>query len=1163
MNDFKAFSFLGCNSMELNQLWDKNPVYIQFLQDFHEKKSKQLNLKGLQGSAVSFFISSLILKGKLSSPLLFLANDTKSALHFFQDIVSFTGLQENSQLFIFPSFEVLPYDDVTRDNRIMEQRMKVLSALTLMLEDTSDKQYKSPNPLIIVSNYRAVLTRMISCRDFCKQYWKLKISERLLPEDFLNYLVHQGYQSSYLIEYQGQFSQRGGIIDFFPFTEENPIRIELNGDKIESIRFFDLESQRSINKVDKIDLIPQKELSNLTNNNRSEASSFFDYLPLETDIMIQQYSEFEKKVKEVEKESQKCYQEKQQNEVRELFPPEYYYLNWTQITNLLYQKKQLIFLGMEHWEEKEENTDKRDWIKEYEINSGLSRNYFGQLDLFFEDIKQWQKEKQNILVLTGNKGRAMRMAEIFVDRAIVNYQMMPLIEAEFQPGTVCLSYGQVNYGFSIPSLNLSVITDQEIFGRERDKSYRNKKIQGKPFYRIDELKTGDYVVHIQHGIGRYAGIQSKEREGVSKDYILIKYASDDELYVPVDQLNLVHKYIGVGGQPPKLYRLGGSSWKRVKKRVKASIQKIARDLFELYKKRKNIKGFSFSADSVWQQELEMAFPFEETPDQGKALLDVKKDMESTQPMERLICGDVGYGKTEVAIRAAFKAVMDSKQVAVLAPTTILTQQHWENFTERMKPFPVKIEMLSRFKSKKEQQEIIADLKKGKIDIVIGTHRLVQQDIVFHDLGLLVVDEEQRFGVIHKERIKKLKEQVDSLTLTATPIPRTLYFSLIGVREMSIINTPPELRLPIITSLREKTEGIISEAIRREIKRGGQVYYVHNCVQDIDFTAGQLKRIVPEARIVSAHGQMPEEQLENIMVDFLNRKYDILVCTTIIEIGLDIPNVNTIIIDEAQQFGLAQLYQLRGRVGRADRRAYAYLLYPSKGILTDNAKKRLQAIKEFSDLGSGFRLAMRDLEIRGAGNLLGKEQHGFVSEIGFNFYCQLLEDSIHELKQIESGEIREYKKEPEIEVNLDSYIPDYYISDSEKRVAYYQKLSQVKTERELIDIGRELRDIYGFHPQEVENLLAVIGIKLRLTQLGVTQIRITPRYFSFRYESGASIGNKLKKIVAANPNIRHYKKGSYYEIKILSESDNESVSHRSKHIVLQSSRFLDKAFPHTD
>jgi transcription-repair coupling factor (superfamily II helicase) len=1141
--------------MKLIKMWNNNSVYRDILQNFCKGKNKQFNLNGFQGSAKSFFISSLVNEQKKNIPFFCIMPDRESALHFYQDLVSFTGLQENKNIFIFPSFEILPYEDITRDNRIIEQRMKVLSFLALLKTNNSFKETDSKYPLIIVSNYRAILSKIMPVEDFNKQYKKLKIQDQLLPEEFLNYLLEQGYQNSYMIEYPGQFSQRGGIIDIFPFTEENPIRIELNGDRIESIRFFDLESQRSVSRVKEISLLPQKELQYLSNSKKqNEAGSFFDYLPSETNVIIQQYSELKNSIKEYEKEIQASYLTKLQNETKDILPPDYYYLNWKQVEDLTYQKRQLIIFDS-LLERSKRNCCEEAAAENYKIETTLARNYYGQLDLFLKDLQQWREEKQNILIITGNKGRALRLAEIFADRDIYGYQLAPLREADLNHDSICLSYGQVNYGFSIPSVSLIVITDQEIFGRERDKDYHTRKTQGKSFHHIDELTIGDYVVHIQHGIGRYAGIYQRKRDGVNKDYILIKYAKDDELYVPVDQLNLVHKYIGVGGQPPKLYRLGGSSWKRVKKRVKASIQKTARELFELYKNRKAIRGFSFSGDSVWQQELEMAFPFEETPDQGKAMLDVKRDMESNEPMERLICGDVGYGKTEIAIRAAFKAVMDSKQVAVLAPTTILTQQHWENFSERMKPFPIKIEMLSRFKSKKEQQAIIADLKSGKIDIIIGTHRLVQNDIVFNDLGLLVVDEEQRFGVVHKERIKKLKEQVDSLTLTATPIPRTLYFSLIGVREMSLMNTPPELRLPIITYLKEKKEGIIREAIRREIERGGQVYFVHNRVENIDNVAYKLKKIVPEAQIIMAHGQMPEEELENIMIDFFNKKYNVLVCTTIIEIGLDIPNVNTIIIDDAHKFGLAQLYQLRGRVGRSERRAYAYLLYPSQNILTDNAKKRLQAIREFSDLGSGFRLAMRDLEIRGTGNLLGKKQHGFVSEIGFNFYCQLLEDNIDKLKQIDSGEIREQKKELEMDVKLDSYIPEHYIFDSENRVSYYQKLSQVETESELLDISKGLKDIYGQYPQEVKNLLDIVALKLKLEKEGVKQAKITPNYLYLKYEPNSSLEKGLSKINQNEFSVMHYKKGYHNVVKLYSGSSNKNLQ-SDMNILDESHRFLD-------
>ena len=1146
--------------MKLNELWNNNRAYRELLQNFSQEKSNKLIVKGLEGSAKSFFISSLSGEEKNNTTFLYLAQDRESALHFYQDVVNFTGLQENKNIFIFPSYEVLPYENISRDSRIIEQRMKVLSLLALLQDNSASEKAGNGHPLIIVSNYKAILSRIMPVKDFNRQYKKLKVQDWLLPEEFINFLLEQDYQSSSMIEYPGQYSRRGGIIDIFPFTEENPIRIELNGNYVESIRFFDLESQRSINRVSEISLLPQKEINNLSYNNKKDSltSSFFDYLPADTNIIIQQYPAFENRIKEYEKEIHSSYLNKIQDNPQKISPPDFYYLKWNQLKRVIYQKKHLIILDSLP-ENKKQDYFEEFALKEYKIDTILARNYYGQLDLFFKDLEQWVREKQNILILTSNKGRAMRLAEIFADRDIYNYKLTPLIDTQISPDYICLSYGQVNYGFSIPSLKFILITDQEIFGRERDKGYRAKKYRSRSFHHIDELKIGDYVVHIQHGIGRYAGIYPRKRDGVSKDYILIQYAEDDELYVPVDQLNLVHKYIGVGGQAPKLYRLGGSSWKRVKKRIKTSIQKTARELFELYKMRKEILGFSFSGDSVWQQELEMAFPFEETPDQWKALLDVKKDMESNEPMERLICGDVGYGKTEIAIRAAFKAVMDNKQVAVLAPTTILVQQHWENFCERMQPFPVKIEMLSRFKSKKEQQEIIADLKNGKIDIIIGTHRLVQGDIVFHDLGLLIVDEEQRFGVIHKERIKKLKEQIDSLTLTATPIPRTLYFSLIGVREMSLMNTPPELRLPIVTYLKEKNETIIQEAIRREVERGGQVYFVHNRVEDIDSVACKLKNIVPEARIITAHGQMPEEELENIMIDFFNRKYDVLVCTTIIEIGLDIPNVNTIIIDDAHKFGLAQLYQLRGRVGRSDRRAYAYLLYPSRAVLTENAEKRLQAIREFSDLGSGYRLAMRDLEIRGAGNLLGREQHGFVSEIGFNFYCQLLEDSIDKLKQIDSGKIKEHETELEMDVRLDTYIPEYYIFDSGNRVSYYQQLSQVKTESELSNISKGLKDIYGPYPREVQNLIDTVALKLKLQKEGIRQVRITPDYLALKYETGSPIKKRLDRINQDKFSFKNYKKGSHYELRLFLGSSNKEIGNNN--ILHESHRFLDRVLPH--
>lgn len=1144
--------------MKLNKFWNQYTDYNKFIQDFQSGFKKPLNIIGLDGSALSFFISSLILKRESKRVFLLLTNSLEDAQRCYQDLMSFTGWTENNHILIYPAIEVLPYEDLPYDTHIVKQRIRVLSALLHYRQADRAGKNDSLYPSVIISTYRAVLPKIIQYNKFLKQHLKLQRGGLLNIEFFLTYLLDQGYQSSEMVEVTGQFSQRGGIIDVFPYTEENPLRIELDGEKVASLRFFDLESQRSIKKIEEIELIPQIELNTESMEKEEEIGSLFDYLPDETNIFVTQFPEMERNIQDWEKEIKKSYLLKKE-EKGELLPPDYYYLSWLELKKLLAQKERLVTI--ESWLTPDSLSSAQIRDKDidshyaYQLEINPAEQYLGNIDLFLKALRKSSREKQNILILANNKVRALRLAEIFDDRGFSNFRMSALPEVELEPGQVCLSYGQMSNGFSIPVLNLAVITEQEIFGRQREKSYQPKRSQGKSFFQLDELKPGDYVVHVNHGIGRYEGIRPRITDGVRRDYLLIQYAADDELYVPVEQLSSIHKYIGVGGGIPKLHRLGGNLWRITKRRVKESIQKVALELFELYSRRKSVQGFSFSGDTVWQQELEMTFPFQETPDQEKAFQEVKSDMESPHPMERLICGDVGYGKTEIAIRAAFKAVMDNKQVAVLAPTTILVQQHWENFSERMKGFPVRIEMLSRFKSKKEQQEIIADLKKGNIDIIIGTHRLVQPDVTFKDLGLLVVDEEQRFGVIHKERIKNIKEQVDSLTLTATPIPRTLYLSLTGIREMSVINTPPELRLPIMTFFKTETDEVIREAIRRELERGGQVYYVHNRVEDIDSVAEKIRRLVPEAKVITAHGQMPEEQLENIMIDFINRESDVLVCTTIIEIGLDIPNVNTIIIDQAHQFGLSQLYQLRGRVGRSNRRAYAYLLYPSKKILTDNARKRLEAIREFSDLGSGFRLAMRDLEIRGAGNLLGKEQHGFVTEVGFNYYCQLLGESIGELLHPESAESSLREPEPEIEARLESLIPEYYIRSPEVRISYYQKLGQLKNEVELNDIEQELRDIYGPYPAEVENLLHIIALKLILKNQGVTNIRITPRSLLLKFPVGVPLERKIKKALnnSLEKNISCRQKGHHCELKLTVQRVGNSLP--ENHILKQSFSFL--------
>ncbi|TMB88167.1 MAG: transcription-repair coupling factor [Chloroflexi bacterium] len=684
------------------------------------------------------------------------------------------------------------------------------------------------------------------------------------------------------------------------------------------------------------------------------------------------------------------------------------------------------------------------------------------------------------------------MAEVLNDESILNEATIHVspgtnINTLPESGTLTLIQGQLVEGWESRSLALHIFTDTEIFGWSKRRSVqRRKPITPASF--LAEVNPGDYVVHQEHGIGRFEGLVKLKMMGVEREYLLIQYAGTDKLYIPTDQLDRVTRYIGMGESVPALSKLGSTEWTRAKSRVKEDVQDIARDLLRLYSAREAAKGFAFSPDSEqpWLQELEDAFPYEETPDQARAVEEVKADMERPRPMDRLVCGDVGYGKTEVALRAAFKAVLDQRQVAILVPTTVLALQHFNTFRERLKPFPVRVELLSRFRSEKEQKQLLEDLAFGKVDIVIGTHRLLQKDVVFFNLGLLIIDEEQRFGVVHKERLKQFRSDIDVLTMTATPIPRTLHMSLVNVRDMSVIETPPQERLPIRTTIREYDESLIREAIIREIDRGGQIFFVHNRVQGIQVIAQKLQRLVPEARIVVGHGQMAEDQLERVMVDFSNGEYDVLVSTTIIENGLDIPNANTIIVNNAAFFGLAQLYQLRGRVGRATHQAYAYFLYNKDAKLTPLQEKRLRAIYEATELGAGFRIAMKDLEIRGAGNLLGAEQSGFMNSVGFDLYVKLLAEAVQEL-QGKQAEVA--APTATVDLPLDSYLPDEYIGDRTLKVNFYQRLANLNSPEQIEAMTAEFNDRFGPPPQPVKNLLAMVRLKVEAAALGFEAIAL--------------------------------------------------------------------------
>src|SRR5690554_450178 len=728
----------------------------------------------------------------------------------------------------------------------------------------------------------------------------------------------------------------------------------------------------------------------------------------------------------------------------------------------------------------------------------MPEHFGGKIERMLRRVQQLRRDHYRILILVSTKERGQRILELLREEEIPAVYVDQLGK-ELQVGNCVITTGSLETGFEFPAFKLSVITELELYGRPRKKARAPKVEQG---LRIapHELREGDYVVHINHGIGQYMGVEQLEVDGRRKDYLYIRYAGQDRLYVPVDQIHLLQRYVGLDEGAPRLSKLGGNEWNRVKKRTKESVQEMAEGLLKLYAEREAAPGFAFPPDTPWQRELENSFPYQETPDQIQAIEAVKRDMEKSRPMDRLLCGDVGYGKTEVAIRAAFKAVMGGKQVAVLVPTTILAQQHQRTFEERFEGFPVNVAVVSRFQTPKEIAKVLKGAKTGTVDVLIGTHRLLSRDVVFKDLGLVIVDEEQRFGVAQKERLKEIARNVDVLTLSATPIPRTLHMAMVGVRDMSVIETPPEDRYPIRTYVVEYDDQLIRQAILRELVRQGQVYFVHNRVQSIDYVYSELSELVPEARIAIAHGQMDESVLERVMLDFYNGEFDILLCTTIIETGMDIGNVNSLIVDNADHLGLAQLYQLRGRVGRTNRVAYAYFTHRKDKILTEEAEKRLGAIKEFTELGSGIRIAMRDLEIRGAGNLLGPEQHGFIASVGFELYCKLLEEAIKDLK----GEIEIKPPEPVLELQVNAYIDDEYVSDPGQKVELYKKIIAVESLDECDDLEEEIQDRYGGLPDSVLNLIQVARIKVLARFAGISHITSRKNKFQIKFLEGLGI-----------------------------------------------------------
>jgi transcription-repair coupling factor (superfamily II helicase) len=896
----------------------------------------------------------------------------------------------------------------------------------------------------IIAPVSALLRAVPSPDEFRSSTRRLAMGDGQDRDAALAFLATSGYERVELVESHGQFAVRGGILDVFPPHLDAPVRAEWLGDAVESLRSFDPSTQRSIQSLPAVLLTPTLD--------RGGTATVLDYLPPSSLLILDEPDDLQRQARALLEHA-----------------PAGGLVSWDHLPQ---RAKDMTRISLSTLHAAD------DAAAEVPLRFTGVEAFGGQMKLLARALEQWQAEGRRIIVATT---QAQRMHEILSDHgvpAVVAAQA----DGAPDPGQVAVINTPLSRGFQLDAASLVVVSDSEIVGwRRRRRKLRFR--EGIRLYSWTDLSPGDLIVHIHHGIGIYRGLVRLLLHSAERDYLHLEYAQGDRLYVPTDQINLVQRYIGVEGQQPKIHRLGGAEWEREKKRVKEGAQQMARELLQLYAQREAVPGHAFAPDTPWQQELEATFEFEETPDQWLAIADVKRDMEAAKPMDRLIAGDVGYGKTEVALRAAFKAAMDGKQVAVLVPTTILAQQHYNVFLKRLAAYPVKVEVLSRFRNRSEQRRVIAGVADGTVDIVIGTHRVLQKDVQFKHLGLVIIDEEQRFGVKHKEQLKQLRASIDVLTLTATPIPRTLHMSLVGLRDMSVMETPPDARLPIHTEIRPYDDETVREAILRELNRGGQVYVVHNRIETIERAARRLRSVVPEATVAVAHGQMPEERLEQVMMDFLGGRSTVLVCTTIVEIGLDIARVNTILVEDAHLMGLSQLYQLRGRVGRADRQAYCYLLYPKGAPLTDEARQRLEAMQEFVELGSGFKLAMRDLEIRGAGNLLGPEQHGHLAAVGFELYSRLLDESIRELR----GQIVEESPDAAIELDVDAFLPESYIPDEGQRMAMYRRMAGLRIPEEADEVGSEISDRYGPPPPQATNLLEIVRLRALAHEAGVAAI----------------------------------------------------------------------------
>ena len=1136
----------------LIKMLSNSKKFNSYLEDIKNKKSPVM-LTGLTDVSKTYF--SYGTSEYINNNICIITYNEIQAKRLVKDISYF-----NENVVLLPKREIVTYDYVAESKDLPYERIEALN-----------KIYEG-KAKVIVTTIEALMQRIVPKSVLYKNLLKFNIGKTYNLEEIKKALVSLGYIRCDLIEAKGQFSIRGGILDI-AITDKKGVRIEFWGDDVDSIRYFNIASQRSTEMIENVTIYPCHEFVLDTNledvckeiENRYDEEKYENII--KNDIELIKSGNYISKI-------DKYYDSFYKNTTNLLDYIEDNYIIFLDEANkikarannvlvdnqnvqkMLIEKEKIIPDAISNIYEYEDvisqilrrqtvYLEKQDTSFVDENNANAKRNginfttrevnfYKSGMELFLEEVQTAINEKKTVVVLAGNEQNSQKLSLLLLEKEIP-HKYMEKLDKDIPNSVVTVSTGVVSTGFECYDLNLLVISSEELFNKDTKKRRRaHTDFSNGEKVVFADLKIGDYVVHKTHGIGQFIGVNTIKADNITKDYIKIKYRDDDILYVPTNQLDNIRKYIGGGESLPKLNRLGSKEWSNTKKKVKSNLQEVARNLIELYAKRQKIKGFAFEKDTPWQTQFENSFPYVETDDQLRCIEEVKKDMEKDKPMDRLLCGDVGYGKTEVAIRAAFKACMSQKQVAYLVPTTILANQQYESFKERMEDFAIRVELLNRFRTKKEQQEVIKKLKLGEVDVVIGTHRLLSKDVKFKDLGLLIIDEEHRFGVKDKEKIKELKANIDVLTMTATPIPRTLHMSIVGVRDMSVIYEPPQNRRPVQTYVLEYDEEVVKEAITRELERDGQVFYLYNNVEGIIKKSEDIKKLVPEAKVGYAHGKMTGRELEEIMMDFINKKINVLVCTTILESGIDIPNANTIIVENADRLGLAQLYQIRGRVGRSNIQSYAYITYKPDKLLSEVADKRLKAIKEFTEFGSGFKIAMRDLEIRGAGSLLGEIQHGHMDQVGYDTYCKLLDEVIKEMQGVEVPQ----EVDVQIDINVSSYIPDDYIENSSQKIEIYQNIALCRNEEDIQNVIDEIIDRYGQMPEEVNNLLEIARIKELAKKAFVTKISERRDSIVFNFDANNFNLDVVDKLIKTYRNQIKFSPGKepYITYKVQENSD---------------------------